>query len=743
MNSDNNQAPVTTRFAVSGMHCASCAFVIRDALRKAPGVLDAQVNFASETASVLTDQGGADVRGLNERINKYGYSLMLADPQAMKDQPMSHKVGSSLPVLVLFTVSAIAFAVMVWSTITSATRLPSLPVPMDILDTLYAMIGLLVYSTVGRRFVVALYRLVRYRIANMDTLVGLGTITAYVYSVVLMLIPAWRVQLGMGVKLYFDTVMIVLGFILFGDYLVARSKQKTGEALHRLMGLQVKSASVLRDGKEINIPVEEIVVGDIFIVRPGEKVATDGKIIDGITALDESMVTGESMPVDKGVGDIVIGSTVNTLGSIRVEAMKVGDETLLAQIIGMVAQAQDSRAPIQDLVDRVTTVFVPFVLAVGVIALTVWALAGRLDLGINALIAVLIVACPCAMGLATPIAVIVGVGKAAESGILIKDADNLQKLAAVDYVVFDKTGTITTGRPEVVEISMDERAFAILASLAHKSEHPIARAIASRAQTDGVTMHEVSDFAAVPGKGMSGVVDGIRYHAGSVRLAQELLSGERLAYLGRLQSVAGTSIVLVTSSDIVGHVVVADAIRSASAQTIATLHTMGIQVALLSGDQRSVVQTIADEAGIKEVYSEVLPADKEQIIRKLQSQGKTVAMVGDGINDAPALAVADVGIAMGSGTDVAIASAGVTLLGSSIEKVRDAIIIGRASMRTIRQNLFWAFIYNTIGIPIAAGALYPIFRLMLTPAIEGAAMAFSSISVVLNSLRLKYASLKS
>ena len=505
------------------------------------------------------------------------------------------------------------------------------------------------------------------------------------------------------------------------------------------MSLKAKSAIVIRDGKEMEVPIDELVQGDIFLVKPGQKVAIDGTIIEGSSSIDESVITGESMPVDKTVGDAVVGATMNKQGSLRVRVTKVGGDTMIAKIIQMVEKAQDSRAPIQDLVDKITAVFVPIVLMVAVGTLGIWSLVGRFDIGLTSFIAILVVACPCAMGLATPIAIIVGVGKAAQMGILIKDAESLQRLSSIDYVVFDKTGTITKGQPEVTDvIAMQPDMFQILASLESHSEHPIAQTIVRKAKNDKVNLLPVSNFSALAGKGLTGEISGVTYHAGNERLLKEMNIKIEDKVLNGFTEEGKTPIILTDAYKAIGYVAVADTIREDSLDAVRKLHDLGIKVAMISGDHINVANHIAKLVGIDTVIAEVLPQDKAHKVAELQNSGHKVAMVGDGINDAPALASADVGIAMGTGTDIAIESAGITLLGGSISKVYDSALLAKATMRTIRQNLFWAFFYNIVGIPIAAGVLYPTFRILLSPALEGAAMAFSSFSVVMNSLRLKY-----
>lgn len=716
------------------MHCASCAFVIRDTLKKAPGVSKIEVNYASETANIAYDPDTITPEKMSTMIKTYGYSLdVKADPKAKEVTMLRQSVR------IVFPISLAVFLIMIWNSAAEFLRIPLFPVPMMILDKLYLAVTIALFATVGKKYIYALVRFARHRVANMDTLVGLGTLTAFTYSFLLTLFPALQEALHAPEKMYFDTAIIVIGFILLGDYLVARSRLKTGEALQKLMGLQAKTATVIRDGKEIEIPVDQLTASDVFLVKPGQKIATDGVIVEGSSSIDESVITGESMPVDKTVDDTVVGATMNKQGFLKVRVTKTGDKTMLAQIIHMVEKAQDSRAPIQDLVDKVTAVFVPVVLLVAIGTFIVWALAGRVDIALTSFIAILVVACPCAMGLATPIAIIVGVGRAAQSGILIKDAESLQRLSTITHVVFDKTGTITKGLPEVTDvIALQEDALQLLASLENNSEHPIAQTIVRKAKDTNVRLLSVTKFSALAGKGLTGEINGITYYAGNERLLKEMKIQVADKTLNEFTQEGKTPVIIATADTVIGYVAVADTIREDSPGTVQKLHSLGIKVVMLSGDHTNVANNIAKLVGIDMVFAEVLPQDKAHTVTELQKSGHKVAMVGDGINDAPALASADVGVAMGTGTDIAIESAGITLIGGSITKVYDSIILAKATMRTIRQNLFWAFFYNIIGIPIAGGILYPAFRILLTPAIEGAAMAFSSFSVVANSLRLKY-----
>jgi Cu2+-exporting ATPase/Cu+-exporting ATPase len=529
-----------------------------------------------------------------------------------------------------------------------------------------------------------------------------------------------------------------------------KSKLKTGDAIEKLLNLQAKTALVIRDGKEVEIPVSQVVHGDLIIVKPAGKIPVDGMVTEGSSYVDESMVSGEPMPVQKSIGNMVVAGTMNTSGSFTFKATKVGSETLLAGIIKMVQEAQGSKAPIQALADKISSVFVPVVLVLAVLTLAIWLLIGTrylgfsqaLSFGLVSFVGILVIACPCALGLATPTAIIVGVGKGAKEGILIKDAATLEKLHKVNVVVVDKTGTITKGKPELVSVQniTEKKAdtfIPILASLEKKSEHPIAQAILSYAAEKKLPLVAIEKFEALKGKGVSGLVEGITYYAGNIKLIEELGLTFDTTVLTKETGTGKTPVILATTEKILAVVYVADAIKPEAKEAVTQLHQLGIQVIMLTGDNQNTARYIADQVGIDEVVAQVLPEDKLKKIKELQQRGKIVAMAGDGVNDAPALAQADVGIAMATGTDVAIESAGITLLHGDISKLVKAIKLSKMTMRGIKQNLFWAFIYNIVGIPLAAGAFYPIFGWLLNPVFAGLAMAFSSVSVVTNSLRIK------
>lgn len=722
---------------IKGMHCASCAAIIESTLRKTSGVSKAEVNFGTEGAKLEFDEAQTNLAELSKKIEPLGYSLTehshatgigseaaamgmdedehrahLGISQSKQEKlaeikAMKRKVGISIPIAVLSIVAMMA------DIFTGKTFLPESALPL-------LALFMLVY--VGKPYLLGVYRFARYKRANMDTLIGIGTTAAFIASFFMK-------------EKYYDVTIIVVAFITLGKYLEARSKLRTSDAIEKLLHLQVKSALVVRDGKESEILAAEVAHGDIIIVKPGGSIPVDGVIIEGSSFIDESMLTGEPIPVEKNIGDGIVSGTLNTSGYFKFKATKVGSETVLARIIKMVEEAQGSKAPIQALADKISGVFVPIVLAIATLSFIAWIIFGSLPQALVAAVGVLVIACPCALGLATPTAIIVGVGKGAREGILIKDAATLEKLHKVDTVVMDKTGTLTKGKPELVSIKNyseepEEKIISILASLESKSEHPIASAIVSYAKNNNIALSPVEKFESLKGRGVRGIVVGEEYLAGNTRLAEELkISFDRML-LEKETSEGKTPVILVAGGKAVAMVMVADPLKAESVEAVKSLHKMGLKVILLSGDNKNTAEFIGRETGADQVIAEVLPEDKGNIIKKLQAEGKIVAMVGDGVNDAPALAQADVGIAMSTGTDAAIESAGITLLHGDISKLVKAARLSKLTMRGIKQNLFWAFAYNVVGIPLAASAL-------LNPVFAGAAMAFSSVSVVGNSLRLK------
>ncbi len=760
-------------YVVKGMHCASCSAIITKTLKKLPGIEACDVNFATEKASITMDASKVSIADMNKETEKLGYTLVESEPliengkgdqhgkmdhsdhlgrsQTKEDklrelQEMKGKVDFVMPVTIL------VFLLMMWDI---ASRLlfeiPILPIPMPLFNTISFLLSTVVLFWIGKPFVDGVIKFLLYRVANMDALIGIGTLTAFMYSSLIFLVPPLRDLLRVPEYTYFDVTIVVIGFVTFGKYLEARSKLKTGDAIEKLLNLQAKTALVLRDGEELEIPVSSVVHDDVIIMKPGSKVPVDGVVIEGVSFVDESMITGEPIPTEKREGGMVVAGTMNTTGAFTFSATKVGSETLLAHIIKLVEEAQGSKAPIQALADKISSVFVPVVLIIALVALVVWLVVGTrylgfaqaVSYGLTSFVGILVIACPCALGLATPTAIIVGVGKGAQEGILVKDAATLEKLHKVTVVVVDKTGTITKGRPELVSIRAHENSMtedeiiSIVSSLETRSEHPIAHAVVSYAKDHKVSTCDIKDFEIMKGRGIRATIKGIEYFTGNIAMLDELgLEIDRKA-IEKDTTEGKTPVILATKEKILGVVMVADALKEGAGEAVEKLRQLGVKIIMLTGDNKNTARYIADQVGIDEVIAEALPQDKLAKVKELQARGEIVAMTGDGVNDAPALAQADVGIAMSTGTDVAIESAGITLLNGDISKLAKAIRLSKFTMRGIKQNLFWAFIYNIVGIPLAAGVFYPAYGVLLNPIFAGLAMAFSSVSVVSNSLRLK------
>ena len=759
------------------MHCASCSAIIQKTFKKVEGVHSAEVNYGTETAKVSFDTSKTDPQKLSAQIEPLGYSLVVppqseihASPQSAREMGMSEsehaghlglnqskkekleEIAEQKKYLIAaIPLAAFSIFTMGWDILAQfkVIAAPSM-VLSEFFHHLLPIMATYVLFVVGKPYLLGMYRFVRYGAANMDTLIGIGTSVAFIYSFVIM---AFEEPLRAFLNVehtYYDVTIVVITFITLGKYLEAQSKLKTGDAIEKLLNLQAKTALVLRDGNEKEISVSEVMHDDMVIIKPGGKIPVDGVITEGSSFIDESMVTGEPMPKEKKLGDSVVAVTINTSGAFMFKATKVGSETLLAHIIKMVGDAQGSRAPIQALADRISAVFVPVVLVLSFVALGIWLTLGTqylgfaqaLSYGLTAFVGILVIACPCALGLATPTAIIVGVGKGAKEGILIKDAATLEKLYKVNVVVVDKTGTITYGKPEVVLLQNhsemdDAEIVSILATLESKSEHPLANAITEYAKTKGIAPVTLSDFESIKGKGLKGSIGGKEYFAGNATLMSDLSIRFDAAQIKEETQRGRTPIILATQNELLAVIFVADAIKPEAREAISNLHALGIKTVMLTGDDKNTAESIAKEVGIDKVIAEVLPEAKLQAIKNLQTQGLVVAMAGDGVNDAPALAQADVGIAMGTGTDVAIETAGITLLGGDISKLVKSIKLSKMTMRGIKQNLFWAFIYNIVGIPLAAGMLFPFTGWLLSPVFAGLAMAFSSVSVVTNSLRIK------
>jgi len=767
----------TKTYRVKGMHCASCAGIIEKTFKKVDGVESVEVNYGTEKAKVSFNENKTTPQHLSEKIEPFGYSLDLSDNSTKGHSKTADEMGMSAEdhaahtgigqskteklaeikdmkwkVLSAIPLAIFSIIVMTWDILANFNIVSEMNVVTEeFVHHLLPIMATYMLFVVGKPYLLGFYRFLRYGKANMDTLIGIGTSVAFVYSFIL---TAFEESLRQFVNVdqnYYDVTIIVIAFIALGKYLEARSKLRTGDAIEKLLNLQAKTALVIEGGVEKEISINDVKHGDLLIVKPGAKIPVDGEITEGVSFIDESMVTGEPMPVKKKVGDAVVSGTINTNSTFTFKATKVGSETLLAHIIKMVEEAQGSKAPIQALADKISSVFVPIVLVLSFITLGAWLLIGTnilgfslaLSYGLTSFVGILVIACPCALGLATPTAIIVGVGKGAREGILIKDAATLEKLHKVKMVVVDKTGTLTRGKPELVSIKKysvqsEDEIISILASLESKSEHPIAHAVVEYARSrKNIKLGNVQDFEIIKGKGLRGIVEGKQYYVGNTKLVSDLKISFDIQSIEEETRQGKTPVILASHTEVLAVVMVADAIKPEAREAVKNLHKLGIKTAMLTGDNKNTALSIAKEVGIDEVVAEVLPADKLNKIKEFQTKGYVVAMAGDGVNDAPALAQADVGIAMGTGTDVAIETAGITLLGGDISKLVKAIKLSKMTMRGIKQNLFWAFIYNIVGIPLAAGVFYPIFGWLLSPIFAGFAMAMSSVSVVSNSLRIK------
>jgi len=737
-------------FPVGGMTCASCVSRVEEALTSVPGVISASVNLASEKATVEYVEG-TELAALRQAVKEAGYKLG-SEAETMEDVTTAaqREIRTVRNRLILAAVLASTIMALMWTPFFAgkAYLLWALATPVQF--------------WAGWRFYRGAWGALRHRTADMNTLIAVGTSAAYLYSMIAVLFPRLFTAGGLEPHLYFDTSAMIITLILLGRFLEARARGQTSEAIKKLMGMQPKTVLVIRDGEEGEVPIEDVQVGDLVLVRPGERVPVDGIIRLGYSSTDESMITGESIPVEKKVGDKVIGATINKTGSFQFEATKVGKDTTLAQIIRLMEEAQGSKAPIQRLADVIASYFVPIVIGIAIVTFIIWYFVGpdpALTFALLNFVAVLIVACPCALGLATPTAIMVGTGKGAEHGILIRSAEALERSHKIRTVLLDKTGTLTRGEPEVTDIvavpsSSQEEVLRLAASAEHDSEHPLGEAIVKAALEKKLEVASTSGFNAIPGKGVEASVAGKHLLLGNLTLITD--RGLSLNGLGeeaeRLWEKGKTVMFLGLDSQVVGIIALADTLKPNAREALEQLHKLGIETVMLTGDNRRTAEAIAREAGIDDVLAEVLPEHKAREVKKLQNEGKVVAMVGDGINDAPALAQADVGIAIGTGTDVAMETGDITLISGDLAGIVTAISLSKRTMKTIRQNLFWAFAYNTTLIPVAAGVLYLAFGQtgvpsglhfilgnygFLNPILAAAAMAASSITVVFNSLRLR------
>lgn len=731
-------------FPIIGMHCASCIRVTERALKNTPGVTDAVVNLVTESALVTFDSKKCTPKQLADSIAQTGYKLELEERTEEIQVAEKKKELSILKIKVI--VSLVTGALLLWGNFPGIMSTSPL-----ILQNFYFQLLLAtpIQFWAGFEFYRATIPAIKHRTANMDTLVALGTTVAFLYSVFVTFFPEVVMGLGVDRMPYFDVSVIVIGLILLGRYFEAKAKIKTSSAIKKLIGMQAKTARVIRDGREIDIPIEQVIKGDILQVRPGEKIPVDGVIMNGESSIDESMITGESIPVDKAKGDTITGATMNKSGTFTYKATKVGSDTMLSQIIKLVEAAQSSKAPIQRLADVVSSYFVPIVIMLAIFTFGMWYAFGGQSAFLLALlntVAVLIIACPCAMGLATPTAIMVGTGKGAEYGILIKDAQSLEIAGKINTIVFDKTGTLTKGKPELTDIIplhkfKKDDVLRFAASIEKGSEHSLAEAIIRYADEQKVSIDTVAHFQAIAGHGVQGIIDKKKVFFGNRRLMdrEKVDYKNEYAQIDKLEHDGKTVMILTIDGLLAGLVAVADTIKDSAKEGVAILKKNGIEVVMITGDNKKTAHAIAKKIGIDLVLAEVLPDQKEVEVRKLQAEGKKVAMVGDGINDAPALAAADLGIAMGTGTDVAIEAANITLINTDLRSVSKAIELSQKTMKTIKLNLFWAFGYNIILIPVAMGVLYPFYGILLSPIFASVAMASSSISVVGNSLLLRKA----
>ena len=802
-------AEVKKTFSVKGMHCASCVRLIERALSRTDGITSAIVNLATEKVTVTFDSEKVTDQQIASAVASVGYQTMVSEEVTSEDQEKKEKQKELNSLRNKVLISLVLGALILWGSFPGLmTTAPSF------LQNFFIQLILAtpVQFWAGLTFYRATIPALKHRTANMDTLVAIGTSVAYVYSAFVTIFPQIVQSLGVEPAPYFDVATIIIGLILLGRYFEAKAKAGTSEAIKKLIGLQAKTARVMRQAviarseatrqstvedrhadarddeqyMEIDIPLDQVVIGDVIRVRPGEKIPVDGQILEGESSIDESMITGESIPVDKTKGDTVVGATINKTGTFTYKATKVGQETMLAQIIKLVQEAQGSKAPIQRIADLISSYFVPIVIMLAIVTFVVWYVLGPAPAFLFAMlnmVAVLIIACPCAMGLATPTAIMVGTGKGAENGILIKDAESLETAHKINTVIFDKTGTLTTGKPVVTDViarSDNDEAISkkrsprfarddvlqLAASLEKGSEHSLAEAIVKKGEAERVKFQKVEKFKAVAGHGVEGMVDGKQVILGNIRLMEkaEVDITHAKSDLAKLEEEGKTAMMLALQSHprpdrgsinkkdnmdsrlrgndnqemrLVGLIAVADTLKETAREGVERLKNMGIEVVMITGDNQRTANAIAKQVGIKRVLAEVLPDQKEKEVRKIQNEGKVVAMVGDGINDAPALAAADIGIAMGTGTDVAIEAGDITLVNKDLKSVASAILLSKKTMRTIKMNLVWAFGYNIILIPVAMGVLYPFLHILLNPIFASVTMATSSISVVSNSLFLK------
>ena len=751
MNTTTNTEKINLK--LRGMSCASCASSIEEAISNVPGVAECNVNFGAEQAAIKYNPRRTSIEDIQEAVEEAGYSSYSLQEQEMvtgeDDAEKAARKAESRDLKLKIIVGGIISIILIIGTLPMMTGLDLPFIPAWLHNSwLQLILTAPVQFWCGYRFYIGMWKAFKRHAATMDTLIALGTSAAFFYSVFATIFPSFFLNQGLMPEVYYETAAVVITLILLGQWLENRAKGQTSEAIRKLMGLQAKDARVIRDGREIDVPINEVRIGDTILVRPGEKIPVDGEIVSGSSTIDEAMVTGESIPVKKQPGDEVIGATINKTGSFKFEATRVGTDTVLAQIVKLVQDAQGSKAPIQRLADQVTGWFVPVVIAIAISTFILWfTVMGNVSLALITTVGVLIIACPCALGLATPTSVMVGTGKGAENGILIKGAESLELAHKLQTIVLDKTGTITQGKPTVTNYqavrgtanNAELKLLRLVAAVERNSEHPLAEAVVKYAQSQEIDIPDSYDFEAVAGSGVQGTVSGRLVQIGTQRWMNEL--GIHTNTLQKQKDIweaeAKTVVLIAVDGELEGIMGIADAVKPSSTAAVRALRNLDLEVVMLTGDNQKTAEAIARQVGIVRVEAEVRPDQKAAKVRELQQEGKTVAMVGDGINDAPALAQADVGIAIGTGTDVAIAASDITLISGELQGIVTAIQLSKATINNIRQNLFFAFIYNVLGIPIAAGILFPFFGWLLNPIIAGGAMAFSSVSVVTNALRLR------
>jgi Cu+-exporting ATPase len=739
---------------LKGMSCASCANNIEQAILAVAGVIDCHVNFGAEQVTINYEPKQTNLAKIQAAIVDAGYSSFQLETEGEDTAEAAIKLAAERELILKLTTGIVMSIILFFGSLPMMTGLHLPFVPKFFHNPWFQLVLTTpVEFWCGGSFFRNAWKSLKRRTATMDTLIALGTGTAYFYSLFVTLFPGMFISQGLEIHVYYEVAAMVVTLILLGRFFEHRAKGQTSEAIHKLMGMQAKIARVIRDDLEMDIPINEVIVNDLILVRPGEKIPVDGEVIDGNSTVDEAMVTGESVPVKKQPGDEVIGSTINKTGSFKFKATRVGKDTFLAQIVKLVQEAQGSKAPIQRLVDQVTGWFVPAVIMIALLTFMIWfSITANFTLAMMTMVGVLIIACPCALGLATPTSVMVGTGKGAENGILIKSAESLELAHKINIIVVDKTGTLTQGKPTVTDFitikgtanGNELQLLKLAASVEHKSEHPLAEAVVKYTINQAVSLADVKNFAAIVGSGVQGIVYDQLVQVGTQRWFTELgIDTDVLEPHQTIWENEGKTVIwLAVNGKSEAIMAITDALKPSSLTAVKALQKLGLEVVMLTGDNQKTAQTIANQVGITQVFAQVRPDQKAAMIKSLQQKKvgnkfKIVAMVGDGINDAPALAQADVGIAIGTGTDVAIAASDITLISGDLQAIVTAIQLSRATINNIRQNLFFAFIYNIIGIPIAAGILYPFFGLLLNPIIAGAAMAFSSVSVVSNALRLR------